>query len=794
MFFNLRKNHTRKQWNTIWTGLPENRLKPNYDEKTFNINLPRYEWSIRVFSTLKKVLGVNIKMHHSENQLQTGSIFVFNHFARFETFIPQYLMYQEVGALCRSVAASEFFKKEETLSDYLCSVGAVPNNYTHLLPFLAEEILRGKKVIIFPEGGMVKDRRVLDQRGHYSVYSPTAGERRKHHTGAAVLALMLEGFKSGIRIAEQRNDKTLLNAWTERLDIKNTEALLKQAHKPTLIIPSNITFFPLRVGDNMLRKGVDLFSSNLGRHHTEELLIEGNLLLKNTDMDIRLGEPVVMSEHWNRWDRKLTNMAVREADSMATFFGLGQKNDNMLEKILGRSLRKKVLKVRNEYMHKVYACVTINLSHLASRLIYLLIQNKQNEIDKALFHKMLYLAVKKVQAAPQVYLHRSLLNPDAYSKLLEGKAPGVLKFIDAAEQKDLIKTTDHRYQFLDKLRSEYDFHEIRLENIISVYANEAHPVSDVTLAVEQAMKQAPKIKQNEWAKIRFDDELISYEWDKKLFDKPRYLDINNQETATQSAAPYLLKPSSLIPSRKSRVGILLLHGFLSSPAELRPIADELYSLGYTCIGVRLKGHGTSPWDLRSRKWTDWSQSVRHNYHILSEWVDRIIIVGFSTGGALALALASEQPEKLAGVVSVAPPLKFMDKSFILVPLVHGANRITRWIPAFEGVMPFRHNDPENPDINYRNIPFHALYELKCFIDDYAAHLSNVTAPVRLIQGTQDPVVDPKSAELLQQKLVNAKTELVWVDAQCHGILHASLNEAKTQLIDFITKNGDIHVK
>jgi len=71
-------------------------------------------------------------------------------------------------------------------------------------------------------------------------------------------------------------------------------------------------------------------------------------------------------------------------------------------------------------------------------------------------------------------------------------------------------------------------------------------------------------------------------------------------------------------------------------------------------------------------------------------------------------------------------------------------------------------------------------------------LSNVTVPVCLIQGTQDPVVDPASSELIQRALVNANTELVWVKSERHGILHASLSEAKTHLIDFIKINGDIH--
>ena len=45
-------------------------------------------------------------------------------------------------------------------------VGVVPNNEPGLLAFLAAEILRGRKVSVFPEGGMVKDRRILDENGN----------------------------------------------------------------------------------------------------------------------------------------------------------------------------------------------------------------------------------------------------------------------------------------------------------------------------------------------------------------------------------------------------------------------------------------------------------------------------------------------------------------------------------------------------------------------------------------------------------------------------------------------------
>ncbi len=130
-------------------------------ERDFTISEHACDWTVRAISALRAGLSLNIIMHHEVGQLESGEIFLFNHFARFETFIPNYVIFQESGAYCRSVASGEFFEEDNAFGRYLLSLGTVPNNYRRLLPFLAEEILKGRKVIVFPEGGMVKDRRVV---------------------------------------------------------------------------------------------------------------------------------------------------------------------------------------------------------------------------------------------------------------------------------------------------------------------------------------------------------------------------------------------------------------------------------------------------------------------------------------------------------------------------------------------------------------------------------------------------------------------------------------------------------
>ncbi len=119
---------------------------------------------------------------------------------------------------------------------------------------------------------------------------------------------------------------------------------------------------------------------------------------------------------------------------------------------------------------------------------------------------------------------------------------------------------------------------------------------------------------------------------------------------------------------------------------------------------------------------------------------------------------------------------------IFVPLMHGANQVLRWVPAFEGIMPFRSMDSENPHINYRNVPIRCLYEFKRLIDDMEARLPDVKCPVTVIQGTEDPLVEPISAEIIHKKLGTDRKNLVMVPATRHGILYADIGDTQETII------------
>ncbi|GIT63574.1 MAG: hypothetical protein Ct9H300mP21_11200 [Pseudomonadota bacterium] len=46
-----------------------------------------------------------------------------------------------------------------------------------------------------------------------------------------------------------------------------------------------------------------------------------------------------------------------------------------------------------------------------------------------------------------------------------------------------------------------------------------------------------------------------------------------------------------------KIGVLLLHGLLQTPAEVRPPAKRFHDSGFTVSGVLLPGHGTTPENL-----------------------------------------------------------------------------------------------------------------------------------------------------------------------------------------------------
>lgn len=729
-----------------------------------DIDPETYEWSVMLFRMIKRLLRVNIKLYAAD-QIRCGDIFLFNHFSRFETFIPQYLIYEETGAYSCAIASAEFFREDNALSRYLRKVGVIPHNHPRLFPWLGEQIMRGRKVIVFPEGGMVKDRRVLDRQGHYSVYSRLTGERRKHHTGPAVLAQGLEAFKATVRNAYCAKNRTQLERWQEELGLDSLERLLTSALKPTLIVPANITFYPMRSTDNILAQAAQWFSKGLSLRQIEELTIEGNILFEDTDMDLRMGNPIDPYRTWHWWNRYLLEPVAAEFKTLDDIFNLYATPRGLKRKALRYYFRQNADATRNAYMEQIYSHVTVNLSHLASALIMACLARNQTRIGKSCFYTTLYIAVKRLQTIPAIKLHRSLLNPEDYQNLHNGLSKRFEYFINSALQAGLLAEEEDSYRFLPKLSQEYNFDSVRMENPIAVYDNEVAPIRQVREIVAEAMRECRTVAPKTLARWRLDDERRALDWARGYYAQAKFSEINQQETAAEDPTPFLLEP--VWPNG---LGVLLVHGLLASPAELRGYGDYLCSRGYTVLGIRLPGHGTSPHDLLRQTCEDWQNAVLAGYEILEAFCHKLFAVGFSTGGALALTLAAERKPALLGAVAAATPIKFHNPALTLIPLLHGSNKLMDWASGSEGIKPFFENDSEHPRVNYRHVPVKSIYELRRLIQKLEDTAERIECPVLLLHADRDPVASCKSSSMLLEWLKTPHKRLEFVASDRHGIL------------------------
>jgi esterase/lipase len=740
----------------------------------FMINESLYQWCVRGFTLLRRRLGMNIAVHAENSVIDSGQIFQFNHFARFETIIPQYFIYQATGAYCRCVATHELFEGNDRFAKLLWSVGAVPNNHPGLLSFLAAEILRGRKVIIFPEGGMNKDRWIAADPA--SSLMATLHPHSGHRNGAAALAVVLEIFKKRILSVHEAGDLQRLDRWVAALGLADRKALIAAAHKPSLIVPANITFHPIHTGDNILRKAAEFFSLKIGERAKGELLVEGNLLLRNTDMDIRFGQPFHPDVAWNLADRLVLSRIFEQVDSLDELFGLKDTASRWIERMAALTMRRTTKRLRDLCMTEMYARVTVNLSHLASLLVMHLLEEGETEIARSRFHELLYAIVKQVQQQPGLHLHRTLADPEEYGGVRDGTSPPLVQFFEAAKTSSLIEVTDKNYRLLPALQGGNGGGDPRLENVVRVYANEVAALDGVTKIVKHAEPAEGAVL----AHLLFDDELRSFAKCKESFAAPRHAAINGQETALKTGEPYFI-----IPERPSKPGVVLVHGLLASPAELKDLGQRLASMGHPVLGVRLKGHGTSPWDLRGRSWQDWLASVQRGYEIMSLVTQEVLIIGFATGASLSLQLAATHPPGLVGVVAVSAPLGFRPRSVAFAFLIHGLNKLSEWAYVQDGVKPFLPRDSENPDIDYRNVPVRSLVELRKVADALDRCLPQVVCPVTIIQGTDDPIVDPASARLIQDRIGSVEKTLHMIPSQRHGILHEDIAGTQALVISLL---------
>lgn len=224
----------------------------------------------------------------------------------------------------------------------------------------------------------------------------------------------------------------------------------------------------------------------------------------------------------------------------------------------------------------------------------------------------------------------------------------------------------------------------------------------------------------------------------------------------------------------SDAGVLLIHGLMAAPEEVREWADFLHAKGLTVYAPRLSGHGTSSRDLSARNYQDWLDSVDRGHAILKTCCKKILVAGFSTGAGLALQSVILKPHEFEAVIAVSAPLKFKSLSSRFAELLNGFNLLCDHLGMDHLARKFLKNDADNPHINYLQCPVSAFVGVKKLMREVGRSLLNIEVPALIIQGKHDPKVAPQSGPAIFQRLGTDKKHFAWIDFNRHGIVRGEI--------------------
>ncbi|CAA6809341.1 MAG: Unknown protein [uncultured Campylobacterales bacterium] len=697
-----------------------------------------YHTSIYLIKLFKKLIGANIEVRGFENFDESiPTLFVANHFTRFETFIMPYVLYSKNSQKVRSLADSSIFVGG--LGKFLSRIGTVSTKDE-----LRNEIILGDLVagncswIIYPEGAMIKNKKVV-QKDNYILTTPY--RTGAVHTGASILAMKSQLIKEEYRHCKSTGNKERIKELEKLYFIDPKKGI---SYQSTQIVPINITytnFHPKK--DNYLITILRSLVGSKSARLNEEILIESNILL-NSKICVSYQKPIDVSKYLYK-----TRQRYKES----------HPDINISKQIL--QLQRSDL--TNICMKEIYENVVLHFDHIFALVLFYYGEKTVSIND---LKRVIYLVTSYVKDFHKYELHSNI--KDDLIEIINDKDSKLFNnALDLALSQDILKfDSDHLIINKDNLNLNHEFHTIRIKNTFKVLLNEIDLLDELKYKVKQYLLSIDNPKRELFYQL-------SYE------DKASFLKDYKKYYSALKSKPTNIGEPKLFFNPEYKTGIVLTHGFSSAPAEMQEIAQMLHDAKYNVYITRIKGHGTTPEDLKNRTYQEWYNSIDTSICIMNQISDKLFLVGLSTGGLLSL-LASKN-SKINGIVSINSALYLNDFRTSFIPVL---NKLNSFLSIFDFEQDSFVNKPQNPDINYDLYYTASINELKKLMKECEQNLKNIEAPILIIQSKDDNVVDPKSAKTIYKNVNSKNKQIHYIDTKTHVI---TTTEEKFEVFDEILK-------
>ena len=227
-----------------------------------------------------------------------------------------------------------------------------------------------------------------------------------------------------------------------------------------------------------------------------------------------------------------------------------------------------------------------------------------------------------------------------------------------------------------------------------------------------------------------------------------------------------------------KTGVLFIHGFTGAPFEVQPLVKFVRSQTDWVLEVpTLPGHGITL-NLANVSAETWMMEAELAMRKLQRKVDRVIVVGFSMGGLIAMYLALRYPiDKLillsAAAKYISPRILLDDVGIML------KESISKKYPRNT----FYHI------YNYKltHTPLRATFEFLRIVKMVEPYYGLINTPVCIVQGERDGIVPFSAAKHLFNSLGATEKKLIKSEFGKHHICYSDdCNEWFTEVLEFMS--------
>jgi carboxylesterase len=225
--------------------------------------------------------------------------------------------------------------------------------------------------------------------------------------------------------------------------------------------------------------------------------------------------------------------------------------------------------------------------------------------------------------------------------------------------------------------------------------------------------------------------------------------------------------SEPVPSQPAApgAGVLLIHGFNGSLADMREIEIVLRGNNLMTKNLLLPGHGGHVREMLQLGWPEWAEAVRAEFQALQRACGRVFLVGHSLGGALALHTAAH--EKVAGVVSMCAPLYLQAW---LKMLVRATKYVVPLVPTLREDVRDRQARRHYAREVYRWTPLRPAESLINYLPTLRAELPRVSAPALIMVARRDHVVPARDGREIYHRIGSREKYFVTFHHSYHVLM------------------------